>query len=333
MQTHFPSHIGSATALNALSCMLTTGGGYLPLPSRSMIESITLSCITSFRLKTRNKFAAWPTLKIAILKLGSACLCTPWPDGAMSSILDDLKVFAWTCFRDHDVEVMAGANDCSRLCDSLSMPRVPALTVVSRMDGLNGSRGAAFQQTPSTASLIEDLKSAREEISACEKNASLPIPSTSKDPIEKVEKKKKRQKDRAFDDADATKRPTETSGRTDDVQLYSATEAETQWDEESTANDTPHESSEGFAVHYPSEGSVAADIFVDGKTSPNKMNGNSIHRKVMPETANQHQADVKETFKPSSPLYHQPMEANDADTDDDDFLPDIVDCGPDEEDR
>lgn len=299
-----------------------------------MIESITVSCISSVRLKTRSKFAAWPSLKVAILKLGSACLCTPWPDGAMSSFLDDLKVFAWECFRDCDVEVMTGAKDCLRLCDSLSMPRVPALAVVIRADSLNGSRGAALQQTPSAASLIEDLMSAREEISAGEKNASLPIPLTSKDPIEKVEKKKKKRKVRAVDDADATKRPIETSGLTDDVQLKSTTEAETQWDGKVTANDPPHESSEGFAVHHSSEGRVAAGVVVDGKASPNKTNRESIHREVMPDTGKQHHADRKETLEPSSSLlYHQPKEANDDDTDDDDLLPDIVDCGPDEEDR
>ena len=315
------SHIVSTTALNALSCMLTTGGDYLPLASRSMIESITLHCLSSFRLDTRNKFTAFPTLKTAILKLGSACLCTPWPDGAMSSLLDDLKVFAWKCLRDHNVEVMTGANECLRLCDSLSMPRAPALAVVTRVDGWDGSRGAALQQTSSAASLIEDLKNAREDLSAGEKSANSPIPSSvCKDPIEKLDKSKKRRRDRAVDDdIDSRKHPIEASGLTEDVQL----------NEKATAR----EISEGFAEHHSSEGTAVEGV-VDGKSSPNKMNGESIHRKVMPDTANQHKDDLKETLVPnSSPFRHQPMEINSNDTDDDDFLPDIVDCGPDEEDR
>ena len=243
----------------------------------------------------------------------------------MSSILNDLKVFSWTCAGDHNVEVVTGANDCLRLCDALAMPRVPALSMVNRADGLNGSRGAALQQTTSATTLIEGLKSAREEISLAKKNASLPISSASKANLEKAGKKKKRRNVRAIDDADATMSPTETSELKHDVQPESTTASETQR-EESTPKDTAHESSKEFTAHH----SLEDKVVVDGKASPDKMDSDEDR----PDAGKLHHVDQKETPEPSKgPLYHQPKEANGDDSDDDDFLPDIVDCGPDEEDR
>jgi hypothetical protein len=173
----------------------------------------------------------------------------------MSSILEDLKVFAWTCARDHDVEVVTGANECLRLCDSLFMPRVPALLVVNRADGLNVSKGAALLQAQSAASLIEDLKSAREEISVAERNARLPVPSASEDLKEKAEKKKERWKACAVNDTGATTELTETSTLTPDVLPESTTELETQL-EETTTKDTPDDSEREFAANLSLENNL-----------------------------------------------------------------------------
>jgi hypothetical protein len=54
-----------------------------------------------------------------------------------------------------------------------------------------------------------------------------------------------------------------------------------------------------------------------------------------PDTGKLQHVEQMETAEPSNgPIYHEPKEADGDDSDDDDdFLPDIVDCGPDEGDR
>lgn len=120
-----------------------------------------------------------------VLKLGTACLCTPWPDGAMSSIASDLRQVARTLVRDRDGNVATEAAACLRLCDTLSMPRVPALSIVmTREEG---------RETQSATSLLNNLKTAREEVIIAESIAAKPSPPLGESP-KKAEMKAKRQK-------------------------------------------------------------------------------------------------------------------------------------------
>jgi hypothetical protein len=153
----------------------------------------------------------------------------------------------------------------------------------------------------------------------------LPIPSASKDPTEEAETKNKRQKVCAANDTDETVRPAETSELTPDARPESTTEFETQR-EEATTKDTPVESANEFAANRSSE----ENMVVDGNASPDKMDCDENK----PDTGKLHHAEQEGTHEPG-PLYLQPKEADgdDSDDDDDDFLPEIVDCGPDEEDR
>lgn len=173
-------------ALDALSRLLTTGGGYLPLPGRSLIDSTTLRCLSYYiDVKSKSKVAACTSIKVEVLKLGTACLCTPWPDGAMSSIASDLRQVARTLVRDRDGNVATEAAACLRLCDTLSMPRVPALSIVmTREEG---------RETQSATSLLNNLKTAREEVIIAESIAAKPSPPLGESP-KKAEMKAKRQK-------------------------------------------------------------------------------------------------------------------------------------------
>ena len=179
--------------MNALAVMVTTGGGYLPFATRSLIDSILSTCISSIRPESGSQIASWPPVQTGTIKLGMACLCTPWPDGAMSAILDELKVIARIYSRDCESMVAMTANICVRLCDALSTPRAPALDIVTRASISNGKRSLG-QDTTSAASMIADLNSAQEEMKSQENSLGLPSSSINTEEIkQKPDNKKWRQ--------------------------------------------------------------------------------------------------------------------------------------------
>lgn len=175
----------SVGALNVLATVLTTGGGYLPLSCRSLIDSIASTCFSSICFTAKQCIATWPSVKVAILKLGSVCMTTPWPDGAMSSLLTELRHAASCCTRDCDENVAAEAESCLRLCNALSTPRVPALSIVtSREQG---------QNTQTAFSLVESLKTAREDTTIADTLAAKPSRPLEESP-KNVQNEAKRQK-------------------------------------------------------------------------------------------------------------------------------------------
>ena len=127
---------------------------------RSLIDSITLKCLASIDVKSKSSITTYPSVKVKILKLASACICTPWPDGAMSSIMSDLLVIARRCVRDRDANVSGEATSCLRICDSLSMPRIPALSVIVSQEHT--------RETKTAISLEENLKEAKNEMAVTE---------------------------------------------------------------------------------------------------------------------------------------------------------------------
>ena len=320
-------NLGSA-ALNALSTVLITGGGYLSLASRSLIDSIALTCLSSVSAKSSSRVATWPPVKIEILKLGSSCLCTPWPDGAMSSIMSDLRKAAKACTRDRDSVVASEGAACLRLCDALSMPRVPALLIVTNREHCH--------ETQTAASLIENIKSAREDIAKTETLVTAKLSSPSEDSPKNEDKKSKRQKVQAAPGEESTQTASSIrkSANKPVASLVThegdAVHSESTQLQEKGVTGIARENSNGADPSAPASEECVLD------TTVSKMDSAKAMLKSVPN------AEEKYDMQDSNIASQQPWnraqgslkKGNSDDDSDDDFLPDIVvDGGPDEEDR
>jgi len=310
----------SVAALSGLSTVLTTGGGYLPLACRSLIDSIVLTCLASIGVKAKSRVATWSFVKVEILQLGSACLCSPWPDGAMSAIASDLQKTARLCTQDRERSVVAEATACLRLCDSLSMPRVSALSIITSRE--------LGREASSAVSLVAKLKSAQEDIVATEVTAA-----KSARPLEdgpkKVEKMAKRQKLKADDVKASPNVPKLASEPVVDPPPSKAfCENDKGYSEAACATKTQLEGM--TAKSSP----VASSLKDSGVASGTALEEQQRHDKTADKT--------KITQEPEGNVSQEPMRAlpaslkNDTgdDSEDDGFFPNIVvDGGPDEEDQ
>lgn len=100
----------------------------MPLAVRALVDSIAAACLQTIISPGGSLLAATPSIKVAVLQLGAACLSTPWPIGTSSSILEHLRKCAQQCKTD-DTNTSMVAASVLRLCDCMATPRVPALHV------------------------------------------------------------------------------------------------------------------------------------------------------------------------------------------------------------
>jgi hypothetical protein len=78
----------AVATVDCLSSYLLTGGEYLPITNRRLVESIASACLSSVFSRSTSSMVSVGLVKAALLTFGTACVCTPWPDGAASSIVD-----------------------------------------------------------------------------------------------------------------------------------------------------------------------------------------------------------------------------------------------------
>lgn len=126
----------------ALSACLLSGGEFLPISARTMIDSIASTCLAALVDEKKSCLPLTEDAKIAFLSLGSACVSTPWPDGAScpAVVVDLLRHAAqYSCdAEDNHSSLLADARATLTLCDHvLSTPRIPALLVVTRASSNN----------------------------------------------------------------------------------------------------------------------------------------------------------------------------------------------------
>ena len=145
------------TTVQSLTGILESCGGFMPLGARILVDSIATSCLQSLVSGGQRRIAANTSVKVAFLQFGSACVSTPWPTGALSPILEELRKAASTC-RIQSTEVIEEATKALRLCNSVSTPRVPALHIdMVRYD-------LTAEATPVSArSLVTKMQNALEE--------------------------------------------------------------------------------------------------------------------------------------------------------------------------
>ena len=140
------------TAIQSLEAILVSGGGFMPLGVRALVDSISAACLETIISAGSSPLATTPSIKMAVLQLGAACLSTPWPIGTSSSIHEHLRACAHHCRMDDSNTSMVAAS-ILRLCDCMATPRVPALHIDTQSHRLEL---ASF----SAASLVNDIQKA-----------------------------------------------------------------------------------------------------------------------------------------------------------------------------
>jgi len=176
----------SASA-TCLAMVLVSCGGFLSVSIRTLIESVVFGALSQImgeptgtrRLssfsgssKGSNNSAiqilSWSPVKTSIVRLACGCVSTPWKDGSSSSssLVDLLAATAQTLKRDVDPEVSTTAAAALRICDTLAVPRAPALTYAIRavvVAPAASSNPSATTTTTDAALLATNIESARNE--------------------------------------------------------------------------------------------------------------------------------------------------------------------------
>jgi hypothetical protein len=122
----------AATAVDALATILNSCGGFLSLKTRSLIDSVALTCLTDYIGNSRSIISSWSRTKVAVLNLGITCICTPWPDSAMSELTTTLRSTAQVLVNDSDRRVSLLALHGLQVCNMQCTYRAPPLCIVTR---------------------------------------------------------------------------------------------------------------------------------------------------------------------------------------------------------
>jgi hypothetical protein len=148
--------------LETLTASLISCGGFASPSTRSLIDSMAMTGLSNICSSNRSEVACCSSVKAAVFGLGSACLATPYPDGAASSILNALSHAARLCQADGDSDVAMAAKTALRLCDLSVVPRAPALLFVTRQT--SAPERSSVQTDVSASAMAVSIQNARSEI-------------------------------------------------------------------------------------------------------------------------------------------------------------------------
>ena len=123
----------AVASADCLADSLASGGEYLSLMIRNLLDSVAVICLSSI-CTGRSGTISFAEVKASFLRFATSCVATPWQDGAASSIAKDLLEAARLCDKDAEYTVMQASSSAIRLCNALACPRAPALIVVTRSE-------------------------------------------------------------------------------------------------------------------------------------------------------------------------------------------------------
>ena len=292
-------------ATEALTACLVSWGGFTSPPARSLIDSIATTGLSKTCLINSGSSIAIDSsnIKVAMLRLASACLTTPYPDGASSSICDLLTNVAKKCAMDCNSDVALAARTALRVCDEATVPRGVAIEYTTRI-----LASSAVESLTSPASLLnQTIQSARADIMESEKSKKAQEAATPKSKRNKSPHKERTSKGMA-DETQSRKKPKTINHEEPVVSKPSA-------DEKTNVEVLPTDNgrSQIDGESYPIEALSTEENNVDG-AGPN------------------HSMDLTEHHNGTQKL-SEVAKNSEAESEGDDDFPDIVDGGgPDSDD-
>ena len=182
-------------ALETLTASLSCGGEFWSLTTRSLIDSVTVTCLSVAQQQLgRHSLTSQPSVQTALLSLGTASVLTPWSDGATSAtaLVDGLQRLAraWSCHQHPSVASSAALG----VCKALSCPRVPALQIVTRssVDNSNVSTESTVEFLVEKMKVVRDdekrarLREAEEVVATAARAATVTVETRESKPSKKV---------------------------------------------------------------------------------------------------------------------------------------------------
>ena len=149
------------TIATSLTACLNCGGSFLTPAIRDLIDMVAATSLSS--IVHVHPITAFGEIKCSILQLGMAVLCTPWQDGAASTIATELMSAAQSCVQDSNDTVVSTAVASLNVCSSLHCSRLPPLHIITRPNNFLSDNTSA--STAVSAENIEDkLRSTRDEM-------------------------------------------------------------------------------------------------------------------------------------------------------------------------
>ena len=285
-------------------------GGLIPNNVRGTIDSITYTCLSTMYSVGSKSVFSYSQVKKSLLQLGMNSVCMPWGDGGRSALLGMVRIVASMLRRDLDVTVASSALSTLCALDAIITPRAPALYIPSR---------EVMSDVPNTLSadeIIEGIKTSAVETKT-ERKATKPI---KKKTLERDEYKSKEVKSSTNSSVKGQKDPIKTADNvsgpimTEHNNLQSLAKFD---DGNNIIGDTKK----------PGELVVKTDKAVTANTT--EIIDNSVHIDLVGVK----DSEDRETMK--STTIAQELDKTGSSDDDssmEDF-PDIIDEGPDEEDK
>lgn len=152
----------TSAAADCLTTYVVTGGEYTSAASRQLVESIASKSLSSIMSIKSGSVASFGDVKAPLLSFGTACVCTPWPDGAASSIVGLLRSAAKANQHEREMHVSNAAALALQSCDTIAFPRVPALQVITRAAA--PMKQSTMSDIKSAEAIAESLEGAQAEI-------------------------------------------------------------------------------------------------------------------------------------------------------------------------
>jgi len=120
------------SAISSISEMLLESSGFLPFHTRTLIDSTAKVCCEIYGKGNVHVLFLMSEVKIAVLDLLTACLTSPWPDGATANLLEEALLVANRFKLNVDWNVSMKARFCLQLFSTLETPRSPPFLQIHR---------------------------------------------------------------------------------------------------------------------------------------------------------------------------------------------------------
>lgn len=239
----------------------------MSLPTRSMIDSVVLTCLTKQTSSpTVDPLASWEA-RVKVFQLAATCVTTPWNDGAATSIVDNLRHTALISITDMNKNVASAAKDALLVCDQSGVTRAPALVNVVRHTQDKSDSTSMPMETTSTQSIMKNIEMARQETSNTRKAYE------DEERIRAQEKRKRKETEEEA--AKKSKKEEESSKKLENTTKISNSQDDTpgyRLDDKATSSEQSRQELTYLAVHNlrdePGVGSNSQDL---GKASTGTM--------------------------------------------------------------
>lgn len=309
----------------------------MSIENRNLVESVASTCLSSIKESMNDsslKLLSSGKIKTSFLNFGMTAISTPWPDGGASILTESLRSTAFDLKFDRDPNVSSTAYIALDVCNVALTHRSPPLVILTR--SVNEPERSNSKLSFSREMLESDMAMVNEEIL----NSKF-----TKEPANKVKTKKGGQKkdliqkgarvemDVSTDKTELTEDNQKDGEKSIDCRDKTSERKDGHLEAEKQLRSEDSNTGHGDDVDGGGSGDDDNDPIDDigGEDFEIEARTASViekHDNVQDEGKKDREPDSE-----SDVSHHKNDQLSNLDDDDMDDFPEIVDCGPDEEDR